>query len=220
MKQPFFPLFFTLLLLIIISKIAIAEESTSQRYSLQMTTTSIGDGFWAGLFVEEDFLLGLQFTNHSTNFTRYENYEHNIAQNSQVVLIFNRWNPSREMSLFLQSGIAHRKQQENTVFRRDRYQGDTLVAYGRFGSVKVVWPKWAANLGIGWHWRSDLGFSGGIGYGLLWSEHPKMTTDSSYDWLVTEAEDKFFQKQQEKTQEKLNQLAFWPLYSASIGWTF
>jgi hypothetical protein len=219
-KQPFFPLFFTLLLLIIISKIAIAEESTSQRYSLQMTTTSIGDGFWAGLFVEEDFLLGLQFTNHSTNFTRYENYEHNIAQNSQVVLIFNRWNPSREMSLFLQSGIAHRKQQENTVFRRDRYQGDTLVAYGRFGSVKVVWPKWAANLGIGWHWRSDLGFSGGIGYGLLWSEHPKMTTDSSYDWLVTEAEDKFFQKQQEKTREKLNQLAFWPLYSASIGWTF
>ena len=220
MKQPFFPLFFTLLLLIIISKIAIAEESTSQRYSLQMTTTSIGDGFWAGLFVEEDFLLGLQFTNHSTNFTRYENYEHNIAQNSQVVLIFNRWNPSREMSLFLQSGIAHRKQQENTVFRRDRYQGDTLVAYGRFGSVKVVWPKWAANLGIGWHWRSDLGFSGGIGYGLLWSEHPKMTTDSSYDWLVTEAEDKFFQKQQEKTREKLNQLALWPLYSASIGWTF
>ena len=220
MKQPFFPLFFTLLLLIIISKIAIAEESTSQRYSLQMTTTSIGDGFWAGLFVEEDFLLGLQFTNHSSNFNRYENYEHNIAQNSQVVLIFNRWNPSRKMSLFLQSGIAHRKQQENTVFRRDRYQGDTLVAYGRFGSVKVVWPKWAANLGIGWHWRSDLGFSGGIGYGLLWSEHPKMTTDLTYDWFVTEAEDKFFQKQQEKTQEKLNQLAFWPLYSASIGWTF
>ena len=90
--HPFSSLFIHLLLLFIISKIVLAEELTSQSYPVQMTTTSIGDGFWAGLFVKEDLLLGLQFTNHSTNFTRYENYEHNIAQNSQVVLIFNRWN--------------------------------------------------------------------------------------------------------------------------------
>ena len=220
MTHPFSSLFIHLLLLFIISKIVLAEELTSQSYPVQMTTTSIGDGFWAGLFVKEDLLLGLQFTNHSINFTRYENYEHSISQQSQVVLIFNRWNPLKETTLFFQSGIAHRKQYEDVVFRRDRYQGDTLVKYGRFGSVKIVWPEWAVNLGLGWHWQSDLGFSGGVGYGLLWSERPKMTIDSTYDWFVTEAESKYFQAQQEQTQNKLNQLAIWPLYSASIGWTF
>ncbi len=47
-----------------------------------------------------------------------------------------------------------------------------------------------------------------------------MTIDSTYDWFVTEAENKYFQAQQEQTRDKLNQLAIWPLYSASIGWTF
>ena len=162
------------------------------------------------------------FTIHQPLNKRYQKkiYEHNINQRSQVFLIFNRWNPLSNNSFFLQSGIAHRKQYEETFFRRDRYQGDTLVAYGRFGSVKLVWPEWAVNLGLGWHWRSDLGFSGGLGYGLLWSEHPKMTIDSNYDWFVTEAENKYFQAQQEQKRDKLNQLAIWPLYSASIGWTF
>ena len=220
MKHPFSFLFFLSLLLILVCKIAIAEESNSQHYPVQITTTSIGDGLWAGVSIKEDFLLGLQLTNHSTNFTREEVYDHSIEQHSQVVLIFNRWNPVREKSFFLQSGIAHRKQYENAVFRRDRYQGDTLVAYGRFGSVKVIWPEWAVNLGLGWHWQSDPGFSGGVGYGLLWSERPKMTIDSTYDWFVTEAESKYFQAQQEQTQNKLNQLVIWPLFSASIGWTF
>ena len=220
MKHPFSFLFFLSLLLIFVCKIAIAEESNSQHYPVQITTTSIGDGLWAGASIKEDFLLGLQFTNHSTNFTREEIYDHSIDQKSHVVLIFNRWNPAQEKSFFLQSGIAHRKQYKNAVFRRDRYQGDTLVAYGRFGSVKVTWPEWAVNLGLGWHWQSDLGFSGGVGYGLLWSERPKMTIDYTYDWFVTEAESKYFQAQQEQTQNKLNQLAIWPLYSASIGWTF
>ena len=220
MKHPFSFLFFPSLLLILVCKIAIAEESNSQHYPVQITTTSIGDGLWAGVSIKEDFLLGLQFTNHSTNFTREEIYDHNIDQQSQVVLIFNRWNPAREKSFFLQSGIAHRKQYENAVFRRDRYHSDTLVAYGRFGRVKVIWPEWAVNLGLGWNWQSDLGFSGGVGYGLLWSERPKMTIDSTYDWFVTEAESKYIQAQQEQTQNKLNQLAIWPLYSASIGWTF
>ena len=220
MKHPFSFLFFLSLLLILVCKIAIAEESNSQHYPVQITTTSIGDGLWAGVSIKEDFLLGFQFTNHSTNFTREEIYDHSIDQHSQVVLIFNRWNPAGEKSFFLQSGIAHRKQYEETAFRRDRYQGDTLVAYGRFGSVKVIWPEWAVNLGLGWHWQSDLGFSGGVGYGVLWSERPKMTIDSTYDWFVTEAESKYFQAQQEQTQNKLNQLAIWPLYSASIGWTF
>ena len=206
--------------LILVCNIGIAEEANKQHYPVQITTTSIGDGLWAGASIKEDFLLGLQFTNHSTNFTREEVYDHSIEQHSQVVLIFNRWNPAREKSFFLQSGIAHRKQYENAVFRRDRYQGDTLVAYGRFGSVMVIWPEWAVNLGLGWNWQSDLGFSGGVGYGLLWSERPKMTIDSTYDWFVTEAESKYFQAQQEQTQNKLNQLAIWPLYSASIGWTF
>ncbi len=220
MKHPFSFLFFPSLLLILVCKIAIAEESNSQHYPVQITTTSIGDGLWAGVSIKEDFLLGLQFTNHSTNFTREEVYDHSIDQHSQVVMIFNRWNPAGEKSFFLQSGIAHRNQYEETAFRRDRYQGDTLVAYGRFGSVKVIWPEWAFNLGLGWHWQSDLGFSGGVGYGVLWSERPKMTIDSTYDWFVTEAESKYFQAQQEQTQNKLNQLAIWPLYSASIGWTF
>ena len=220
MKHPFSFLFFPSLLLILVCKIAIAEESNSQHYPVQITTTSIGDGLWAGVSIKEDFLLGLQFTNHSTNFTREEVYDHSIDQHTQVVMIFNRWNPAREKSFFLQSGIAHRNQYEETAFRRDRYQGDTLVAYGRFGSVKVIWPEWAFNLGLGWHWQSDLGFSGGVGYGVLWSERPKMTFDSTYDWFVTEAESKYFQAQQEQTQNKLNQLAIWPLYSASIGWTF
>ncbi|MEK9667696.1 MAG: hypothetical protein VW701_11115 [Deltaproteobacteria bacterium] len=220
MKHPFSFLFFPSLLLILVCKIAIAEESNSQHYPVQITTTSIGDGLWAGVSIKEDFLLGLQFTNHSTNFTREEVYDHSIDQHSQVVMIFNRWKPAGEKSFFLQSGIAHRKQYEETAFRRDRYQGDTLVAYGRFGSVKVIWPEWAFNLGLGWHWQSDLGFSGGVGYGVLWSERPKMTIDSTYDWFVTEAESKYFQAQQEQTQNKLNQLAIWPLYSASIGWTF
>ena len=220
MKHPFLFLFFPSLLLILVFKIAIAEESNIQHYPVQITTTSIGDGLWAGVSIKEDFLLGLQFTNHSTNFTKEEVYDHSIEQHSQVVLILNRWNPAREKSFFLQSGIAHRKQYENAVFRRDRYQGDTLVAYGRFGSVKVIWPEWAVNLGLGWYWQSDLGFSGSVGYGLLWSERPKMTIDSTYDWFVTEAESKYFQAQQEQTQNKLNQLAIWPLYSASIGWTF
>ena len=213
-------LFFPFLLLIIFGRIAIAEESISQHYSVQITSTSIGDGLWAGASLKEDFLFGLQFTNHSTNFTKQEIYEHSISQQSQVVLIFNRWNPAREKSFFLQSGIAHRKQYEDVVFRRDRYQGDTLITYGRFGSVKIVWPEWAVNLGLGWHWQSDLGFSGSVGYGLLLSERPKMTIDSTYDWFVTEAESKYIQSQQEQTQNKLNQLAIWPLYSASIGWTF
>ena len=220
MKHPFSFLFFPSLLLILVCKIAIAEESNSQHYPVQITTTSIGDGLWAGVSIKEDFLLGLQFTNHSTNFTSEEIYDHSIDQHSQVVMIFNRWNPAREKSFFLQSGIAHRNQYEETAFRRDRYQGDTLVAYGRFGSVKVIWPEWAFNLGLGWHWQSDLGFSGGVGYGVLWSERPKMTIDSTYDWFVTEAESKYFHAQQEQTQNKLNQLAIWPLYSASIGWTF
>ena len=220
MKHPFSFLFFPSLLLILVCKIAIAEESNSQHYPVQITTTSIGDGLWAGVSIKEDFLLGLQFTNHSTNFTSEEIYDHSIDQQSQVVMIFNRWNPAGEKSFFLQSGIAHRNQYEETAFRRDRYQGDTLVAYGRFGSVKVIWPEWAFNLGLGWHWQSDLGFSGGVGYGVLWSERPKMTIDSTYDWFVTEAESKYFQAQQEQTQNKLNQLAIWPLYSASIGWTF
>ena len=220
MKHPFSFLFFPSLLLILVCKIAIAVESNSQHYPVQITTTSIGDGLWAGASIKEDFLLGLQFINHSTNFTREEIYDHSIEQQSQVVLIFNRWNPAREKSFFLQSGIAHRKQYENAVFRRDRYQGDTLVAYGSFGGVKVIWPEWAVNLGLGWNWQSDLGFSGGVGYGLLWSERPKMTIDSTNDWFVTEAESKYFQAQQEQTQNKLNQLAIWPLYSASIGWTF
>ena len=220
MKHPFSFLFFPSLLLILVCKIAIAEESNSQHYPVQITTTSIGDGLWAGVSIKEDFLLGLQFTNHSTNFTREEVYDHSIDQHTQVVMIFNRWNPAREKSFFLQSGIAHRNQYEETAFRRDRYQGDTLVAYGRFGSVKVIWPEWAFNLGLGWHWQSDLGFSGGVGYGVLWSERPKITIDSNYDWFVTEAESKYFQAQQEQTQNKLNQLAIWPLYSASIGWTF
>jgi hypothetical protein len=219
-KHPFSFLFFPSLLLILVCKIAIAEESNSQHYPVQITTTSIGDGLWAGVSIKEDFLLGLQFTNHSTNFTREEVYDHSIDQHSQVVMIFNRWKPAGEKSFFLQSGIAHRKQYEETAFRRDRYQGDTLVAYGRFGSVKVIWPEWAFNLGLGWHWQSDLGFSGGVGYGVLWSERPKITIDSTYDWFVTEAESKYFQAQQEQTQNKLNQLAIWPLYSASIGWTF
>ena len=220
MKHPFSFLFFPTLLLILVCKIGIAEESNNQHYPVQIVTTSIGDGLWAGASIKEDFLLGLQFTNHSTNFTREEIYDHSIDQQSQVVLIFNRWNPAREKSFFLQSGIAHRKQYKNAVFRRDRYQGDTLVAYGRFGSVKVTWPEWAVNLGLGWHWQSDLGFSGGVGYGLLWSERPKMLINSTYDWFVTEAESKYFQAQQEQTHNKLNQLAIWPLYSASIGWTF
>ena len=220
MKHPFSFLFFPTLLLILVCKIAIAAESNSQHYPVQITTTSIGDGLWAGVSIKEDFLLGLQFTNHSTNFTREEVYDHSIDQHSQVVMIFNRWKPAGEKSFFLQSGIAHRKQYEETAFRRDRYQGDTLVAYGRFGSVKVIWPEWAVNLGLGWHWQSDLGFSGGVGYGVLWSERPKMTIDSTYDWFVTKAESKYFQAQQEQTQNKLNQLAIWPLYSASIGWTF
>ena len=220
MKHPFEFLFFTSLLLILFSRIAISEESVSQHYPVQITSTSIGDGLWAGAFHKEDLLFGLQFTNHSTNLTKQEIYEHSISQKSQVVLIFNRWNPSRENSFFLQSGIAHRKQYVDVVFRRDRYQGDTLVRYGRFGSVKIVWPEWAVNLGLGWHWQSDLGFSGSVGYGLLWSESPKMTIDSSYDWFVTEAESKYILAQQEQTQNKLNQLAIWPLYSASIGWTF
>ncbi|MEC8435633.1 MAG: hypothetical protein VXZ27_07435 [SAR324 cluster bacterium] len=220
MKHPFSFLFFPTLLLILVCKIGIAEESNNQHYPVQITTTSIGDGLWAGASIKKDFLLGLQFTNHSTNFTREEIYDHSIDQQSQVVLIFNRWNPAREKSFFLQSGIAHRKQYENAVFRRDRYQGDTLIAYGRFGGVKVIWPEWAVNLGLGWHWQSYLGFSGGVGYGLLWSERPKMTIDSTYDWFVTEAESKYFQAQQEQTQNKLNQLAIWPLYLASIGWTF
>ena len=220
MKPPISFLFFPALLLILVCKIAIAEESNSQHYPVQITTTSIGDGLWAGVSIKEDFLLGLQFTNHSTNFTSEEIYDHSIDQHSQVVMIFNRWNLAREKSFFLQSGIAHRKQYEETAFRRDRYQGDTLVAYGRFGSLKVIWPEWAVNLGLGWHWQSDLGFSGGVGYGVLWSERPKMTIDSTYDWFVTEAEMKYFQAQQEQTQKKLNQLAIWPLYSASIGWTF
>ena len=220
MKHPFSFLFFPSLLLILVYKIAIAAESNSQHYPVQITTTSIGDGLWAGVSIKEDFLLGLQFTNHSTNFTREEVYDHSIDQHSQVVMIFNRWKPAGEKSFFLQSGIAHRKQYEETAFRRDRYQGDTLVAYGRFGSVKVIWPEWAVNLGLGWHWQSDLGFSGGVGYGVLWSERPKITIDSTYDWFVTEAESKYFQAQQEQTQNKLNQLAIWPLYSASIGWTF
>ena len=220
MKHPISFLFFPSLLLILVCKIAIAEESNSQHYPVQITTTSIGDGLWAGVSIKEDFLLGLQFTNHSTNFTREEVYDHSIDQHTQVVMIFNRWNPAREKSFFLQSGIAHRNQYEETAFRRDRYQGDTLVAYGRFGSVKVIWPEWAFNLGLGWHWQSDLGFSGGVGYGVLWSERPKMTIDSTYDWFVTEAESKYFQARQEQTQNKLNQLAIWPLYSASIGWTF
>ena len=220
MKHPFSFLFFPSLLLILVCKIAIAEESNSQHYPVQITTTSIGDGLWAGASIKEDFLLGLQFTNHSTNFTSEEIYDHSIDQHSQVVMIFNRWNPAREKSFFLQSGIAHRNQYEETAFRRDRYQGDTLVAYGRFGREKVILPEWAVNLGLGWHWQSDLGFSGGVGYGVLWSERPKMTIDSTYDWFVTEAESKYFQAQQEQTQNKLNQLAIWPLYSASIGWTF
>ena len=220
MKHPISFLFFPSLLLILVCKIAIAEESNSQHYPVQITTTSIGDGLWAGVSIKEDFLLGLQFTNHSTNFTREEIYDHSIDQHSQVVMIFNRWNPAGEKSFFLQSGIAYRNQYEETAFRRDRYQGDTLVAYGRFGSVKVIWPEWAVNLGLGWHWQSDLGFSGGVGYGVLWSERPKMTIDSTYDWFVTEAESKYFQAQQAQTQNKLNQLAIWPLYSASIGWTF
>ncbi|MEK9974667.1 MAG: hypothetical protein VW876_14635 [Deltaproteobacteria bacterium] len=220
MKHPFSFLFFPSLLLILVCKIAIAEESNSQHYPVQITTTSIGDGLWAGVSIKEDFLLGLQFNNHSTNFISEEIYDHSIDQQSQVVMIFNRWNPAREKSFFLQSGIAHRNQYEETVFRRDRYQGDTLVAYGRFGCVKVIWPEWAVNLGLGWHWQSDLGFSGGVGYGVLWSERPKMTIDSTNDWIVTEAESKYFQAQQEQTQNKLNQLAIWPLYSASIGWTF
>ncbi len=196
MKHPFAFLFFTSLLIILFSRIAISEESVSQHYPVQITTTSIGDGLWAGVSIKEDFLLGLQFTNHSTIFTREEVYDHSIEQLSKVVLIFNRWNPAREKSFFLQSGIAHRKHYENAVFRRDRYQGDTLVAYGRFGSVKVIWPEWAVNLGLGWHWQSDLGFSGGVGYGLLWSERPKMIIDSTYDWFVTEAESKYFQAKQ------------------------
>ena len=220
MKNPFSFLFFPALIIVLFCRIALAEVSNSQHYPVQITTTSIGDGLWAGVSIKEDFLLGLQFTNHSTNFTREEVYDHSIEQHSQVVLIFNRWNPAREKSFFLQSGIAHRKHYENAVFRRDRYQGDTLVAYGRFGSVKVIWPEWAVNLGLGWHWQSDLGFSGSVGYGLLWSERPKMTIDSSYEWFVTEAESKYIQAQQEQTQNKLNQLAIWPLYSASIGWTF
>ncbi len=220
MKHPFSFLFFPTFLLILVCKICIAEESNNQHYPVQITTTSIGDGLWAGVSIKEDFLLGLQFTNHSTNFTREEVYDHSIEQHSKVVLIFNRWNPAREKSFFFQSGIAHRKHYENAVFRRDRYQGDTLVAYGRFGSVKVIWPEWAVNLGLGWNWQSDLGFSGDVGYGLFWSERPKMTIDSTYDWFVTEAESKYFQAQQEQTQNKLNQLAIWPLYSASIGWTF
>ena len=220
MKHPFSFLFFPAFLLILVCKIAIAEESNSRHYPVQITTTSIGDGLWAGVSIKEDFLLGLQFTNHSTNFTREEIYDHSIDQHSQVVMIFNRWKPAGEKSFFLQSGIAHRKHYEETAFRRDRYQGDTLVAYGRFGSVKVIWPEWAVNLGLGWHWQSDLGFSGGVGYGVLWSERPKMTIDSTYDWFVTEAESKYFQARQEQTQNKLNQLAIWPLYSASIGWTF
>ena len=220
MKHPFSFLFFPSLLLILVCKIAIAEESNSQHYPVEITTTSIGDGLWAGVSIKEDFLLGLQFTNHYTIFTREEVYDHSINQQSQVVMIFNRWNPAREKSFFLQSGIAHRKQYEETALRRDRYQGDTLVAYGRFGSVKVIWPEWAVNLGLGWHWHSNLGFSGSVGYGVLWSERPKMTIDSTYDWFVTEAESKYFQARQEQTQNKLNQLAIWPLYSASIGWTF
>ena len=220
MKHLFSFLFFPSLLLIIFSRIAIAEECISQHYLVQITSTSIGDGLRAGASIKEDLLFGLQFTNHSTNLTKQEIYEHSISQQSQVVLIFNRWNPARENSFFLQSGIAHRKQYEDVVFRRDRYKGDTLVKYGRFGSVKIVWPEWAVNLGLGWHWQSDFGFSGSVGYGLLWSERPKMTIDSIYDWFVTEAESKYIQAQQEQTQNKLNQLAIWPLYSASIGWTF
>ena len=47
-----------------------------------------------------------------------------------------------------------------------------------------------------------------------------MTIDSNNDWFVTEAEKKYFQAQKEQIRDKLNQLAIWPLYSASIGWTF
>ena len=119
MKHPFSFLFFPSLLLILVCKIAIAEESNSQHYPVQITTTSIGDGLWAGVSIKEDFLLGFQFTNHSTNFTREEIYDHSIDQQSQVVMIFNRWKPAGEKSFFLQSGIAHRKQYEETAFRRD-----------------------------------------------------------------------------------------------------
>jgi hypothetical protein len=211
---------FFFLPLFLICKIVIAEEFYSQRYQFQITTTSIGYGFWLGAFIETDLMLGVQFTNHSTSFTKEEDFEHSIDQESQVIVAFNRWNPLKENNFYLQSGIAHRKQYEDTVYRRDHYEGEALVAYGRFGSVRVVWPRWAANFGLGWHWRSNLGFSGGVGYGIIWSEAPKITTDSTYDWFVTEAEEKYFHEEQQQTKDRLNQLAIWPLYSASIGWTF
>ena len=222
MKHPFSFLFFPSLLLILFSKYAIAEESYSQHYPVQITTTSIGDGFWTGSFVKEDFLVGLQFTNHSTSFNKEKpNFTNSVSQITQVITTFIQWNPINESEFFITHGVSYRKQIEITEYRGARYEGKTRLDTGRFGSVDVIWPNWGLNLGFGWLWRSEIGLTGGIGYGILLSEPPKMIIDSTAEWPpIPKNQEKYFQAQQEQTRDKLNQLAIWPLYSASIGWTF
>ena len=222
MKHPFSFLFFPSLLLILVCKIAIAEESNSQHYPVQITTTSIGDGLWAGVSIKEDFLLGLQFTNHSASFNEEKpNFTNSVSQKSQVVSTFIQWNPIKESVFFITNGVSYRKQIEITELRGVRYEGKTRLDTGRFGSVDVIWPNWCLNLGFGWLWRSEIGLTGSIGYGVLLSEPPKMIVDSTAEWPpIPNEQVQYFQVQKEQTQNKLNQLAIWPLYSASIGWTF
>ena len=194
-------------------------ETVSAAKTVELSSTTIGAGLGFRHGIDRSYQWGILASSHSDNLQEQHRYRHVIRQQAQLLLAYGRYLPSTSSAFFLQAGIARRSQQHETLYRRDVQNGDCPC--GGMGSIQVEWPQWALQAGFGWDWGQPKGIRGGVSFGWIYSQTPKLSLDTQQTFGTnTPDQDAYLAKEWAAMPEQARRLQFWPLYGVSLGWSF
>jgi hypothetical protein len=191
---------------------------TDEPYTLQLVSTSVGYGVFGGKYVTEEWLVGLQATEAAQYQKTTEPYaranrkpccQESLKQEATVALLLARWHVL-DNPFFLQGGAAYRRQEHIAEYD-----------HGWLGEVQVTWSSFAANAGVGGQWLLDSGLTLGAGYSVLFSEEPKLRHRMIEPQYVFDPDEQaYIDKKMRQERNRLDDYARWPVFMASLGWSF
>lgn len=141
-------------------------------WQAQIASGSVGAGPHLGYNINQWVFVGAESLSRKETTTSTFGTSVTVNQSTnQILARFSTWENS---GFYLQAGMVSRS-----------WSAESL-GYGCIGttwpytctnqeSVKIKWPDTAGNVGLGWNWVGDGGFSGGWGFSSISGGDPEIT---------------------------------------------
>ena len=163
--------------------LTISDESKKPYQAQIILLSSLGSGISLYYYFKNDIWFGIDSQSTSGSLTSTSSsgdtkYEVNL--NFSTYYLNARYYLIESMpSFFIQGGLVSRSWTIESV--------STDVSTGNKGTFKTNYPSSALNIGLGWNWISDQGFSGGIHFIGIVGGSPLHTYEMESGWTCDDS---------------------------------